>query len=170
MKQRQFFENCGVFGCSVQGSDAPKYALAGISALQHRGQENAGLASSYNGSFEVVKGVGLVKDVLDPESISRMRGNKAIAHTRYGTSWDISGEMVDHSQPAEALIPGRGILAVSHNGNIPIISPMRAFLENRGINTFRMNDSEMITAVIGAHLKDGLETLEAVRMSLTGYV
>ena len=167
---RQFFENCGVFGCSVQGYDAPNFALSGIAALQHRGQENAGLAASLNGSVEVVKGVGLVREVLDPERISQMKGNKAIAHTRYGTSWDISGEIVDHSQPVEAKISGRGVLTVSHNGNIPIISPMRSFLESRGINIFRMNDSEMITAVIATHLEDGLEIEEAVRISLTNYV
>ena len=106
-------EECGVF--AVYGHpEASNLAYLGLYALQHRGQESAGIASSDGRTTFLHRGMGHVADLFTPEVLGRLPGDHAIGHTRYSTAGD---SQVNNAQPLSVEC-NKGRIAVAHNGNI----------------------------------------------------
>ncbi|UDY34092.1 amidophosphoribosyltransferase [Dermatobacter hominis] len=107
-------EACGVFGVYAPGSPVAHLAYLGIYALQHRGQESAGIASSNGDHLTVVKEMGLVSNVFDDRTLAALDGDLAIGHTRYSTT---GSSMWKNSQPVFRDV-GQVQFALAHNGNL----------------------------------------------------
>ena len=105
---------CGVFGIRAPGRDVARVAFFGLFALQHRGQESAGIAVSDHGRLTVLRDMGLVTQVFDEQKLSGLHGDTAIGHTRYSTTGST------HWANAQPLIQrGHGrTVALGHNGNL----------------------------------------------------
>ena len=151
-------EECGVFGiyCNGSGVDAAEAAYYGLFALQHRGQESAGIAVSRKGRIECHKEMGLVSGRFC-DGLSALKGAAlAIGHVRYSTMGDSS---LVNAQPLIVDAP-RGALALAHNGNIINAKELRAELEAEGVSFETTIDSEIIAALIaqnsGGGLADGI--------------
>jgi len=132
---------CGVF--AVHGhKDAVLLTYYGLFALQHRGQESAGIAASSGGGapFRLHKGMGLVSQVFDPEHLESLKGTKAIGHVRYSTT---GSSTLLNSQPL-GVDTARGQLAVAHNGNLVNAAALRQELETRGSIFQTTVDSEIV--------------------------
>jgi amidophosphoribosyltransferase len=126
----------GVYG----HPEAAKLAYLGLYALQHRGQESAGIAATAGERLEVVKGMGLVQEIFNSEALARLRGHAAIGHTRYSTAGDSSPL---NAQPI-LIDCNKGHLALGHNGNLTNAREWRRRLEHRG-SIFQTNsDTEVI--------------------------
>ena len=138
-KQDRFHDECGVVG--VFGHpEAANLAYLGLYALQHRGQEGAGIVSSDGQLLMSHRGLGLVADVFDRDVMRRLAGDAAIAHNRYSTA---GRTLLKNTQPFVVEF-GRGGLAVSHNGNIVNAHELREQLENNGSIFQSSVDTEVI--------------------------
>jgi amidophosphoribosyltransferase len=105
---------CGVFGVRAPGRDVARLTYFGLYALQHRGQESAGIAVSEGGRLTALRDLGLVPQVFDEGNLSGLRGELAIGHTRYSTT---GGNAWENAQPL--LHHGRArTVALGHNGNL----------------------------------------------------
>ena len=107
-------EACGVFGIHAPGSDVARLTYFGLFALQHRGQESAGIAVSDAETLTVYKDLGLVAQVFDETTLAGLSGTIAVGHTRYSTT---GSSVWENSQPVYRQINSNGI-ALSHNGNL----------------------------------------------------
>jgi amidophosphoribosyltransferase len=134
---------CGVFGIRAPGRDVARLSYFGLFALQHRGQESAGIAVSERGRLTGLRDLGLVTQVFDEQKLSGLRGELAIAHTRYSTTgsnaWANAQPLIHHG-------PARTI-ALGHNGNLTNADELRDELGPRLDST---SDSEVIAAMIAA--------------------
>lgn len=108
-------EECGVFGVWAPGEDVAKLSYYGLHALQHRGQEAAGIAVSDGSRILVVKDLGLVSKVFDESSLSTLTGHIAIGHCRYSTT---GAPVWENAQPVFRTVASGGCLALGHNGNL----------------------------------------------------
>ncbi|MDP8930164.1 MAG: amidophosphoribosyltransferase [Actinomycetota bacterium] len=108
-------EECGVFGVLAPGEEVAKLTYYGLYALQHRGQESAGMAVSDGGQILVTKDMGLVSQVFRESTLAALEGNLAIGHVRYSTTGTSSWA---NAQPQFRETPGGGQLALCHNGNL----------------------------------------------------
>ena len=137
-------ESCGVFGVYAPGEDVARITFYGLYALQHRGQESAGIASANEGHLNVRTGMGLVSQVFTEEDLSYLPGHMAIGHTRYSTTGS--------SDPANAqpiVIEGPvGSLALGHNGNVVNAAGLRDDLKDQGIAFKTATDSEVIAQAL----------------------
>lgn len=141
-------EACGVFGvfdCAGERLDAARSAYFGLFALQHRGQQSAGIAVNYNGSIFLHRAEGLVVEVFDEMTLSVLKGSSAIGHVRYPAQ---GGEGLSCAQPM--LIKSKnGQLALAHNGTLTNAAELRGGLEEKGA-VFQSNaDSEIMLAMLG---------------------
>jgi amidophosphoribosyltransferase len=145
-----FHEECGVFG--VYGHpEAANLVYLGLYALQHRGQESAGIVSSNGKALISHRGMGLVADIFNSEVIARLEGTSAIGHNRYSTTGSTS---LKNCQPL-VVEYARGGLALAHNGNLVNFEELRERLEASGSIFQSSSDSELII-----HLIAGAHTLE----------
>lgn len=151
-------EACGVFGISGPDPDAARKAFFGLYALQHRGQEAAGIAVSDGASVHIHKSCGLVAQVFNEELIGTLTGNLAIGHTRYSTTGSSS---LRNAQPF--LIETRhGPLALAHNGNLVNAPELRQELLESGIGLTSSTDSEVMTLMLaGAPGESWMERISA---------
>ena len=142
-----FHEECGVFG--VFGHpEAANLAYLGMYALQHRGQESAGIVSSNGKSLISHRGMGLVADIFNSEVINRLEGTAAIGHNRYSTTGSTT---LKNCQPLVVEYAGGG-LALAHNGNLVNFAELRERLEANGSLFQSSSDSEVIIHLIaGSH-------------------
>jgi amidophosphoribosyltransferase len=132
---------CGVFGLRAPSRDVARLTYFGLYALQHRGQESAGIAVSENERLTAVRDLGLVAQVFDERSLSALRGEYAIGHTRYSTT---GGNAWANAQPL--LHHGRvRTVALGHNGNLVNATALRAEV---GKPLASSSDSEVIAALI----------------------
>jgi amidophosphoribosyltransferase len=139
-----FSDECGVFGVS-DSDDAANLAYLGLYALQHRGQESAGIASLDNdGKVHAEREMGYVADVFDEARLSRLPGRTAIGHVRYSTA---GASLLQNAQPI-VFATGRGPLALAHNGNLVNAREIRASLEQKGALFTTTSDSEMILHLV----------------------
>ncbi len=138
-----FSDECGVFGVS-DSDDAANLAYLGLYALQHRGQESAGIASLDDGKIHVEREMGYVADVFDEARLSRLPGRTAIGHVRYSTA---GASLLQNAQPI-VFATGRGPLALAHNGNLVNAREIRASLESSGAMFTTTSDSEMILHLV----------------------
>jgi amidophosphoribosyltransferase len=138
-----FRDECGVFGvCDSQ--DAANIAYLGLYALQHRGQESAGIATLEEGRILVEREMGYVADVFTEARLSRLPGRTAIGHVRYSTA---GASTLANAQPI-VFATGRGPLALAHNGNLVNARQIRGELERSGALFTTTSDSEVILHLV----------------------
>jgi amidophosphoribosyltransferase len=134
-------EACGVIGVYIPGQDVARTTFFGLFALQHRGQESAGIASSTGESVKLHARMGLISQVFREEDLADMHGHLAVGHTRYST---MGGSKQHNAQPLIADGP-RGRIAVGHNGNVINAPDLREELsEQWGITFDKSSDTEVI--------------------------
>ena len=130
---------CGVFG--IYGHpNAAELTYYGLYALQHRGQESAGIVSSDGKQFRVHKGMGVVSQIFNGDVLHNLVGTMAVGHTRYSTT---GSSHIRNAQPL-TVDCARGQIAIAHNGNLTNAAPLREELENRGAIFQTTVDSEVI--------------------------
>ena len=139
----RFHDHCGVFG--VYGHpEAANLTYLGLYALQHRGQESAGIAASTGSDLNVHRAMGEVEEIFSPSVLAKLPGSSAIGHTRYSTAGD---KALPNAQPI-MVDCGKGKIAVAHNGNLTNAGDWRRKLEHRG-SIFQTNsDTEVIVHLI----------------------
>jgi amidophosphoribosyltransferase len=156
-------EECGVF--AIYGHpEAGNLAYLGLYALQHRGQESAGIASSDGRKIHCVRKMGHVADIFTPDTLNQLPGELAIGHTRYSTTGDT---VLLNAQPLSVAC-NKGQIAVAHNGNITNASELRSELEREGSIFQATSDTEVILHLVArsrertlaAALRDALLQLE----------
>ena len=139
----RFHDECGVFG--VYGHpESANLTYLGLYALQHRGQESAGIVASTGTDLNMYKAMGEVEEIFQPNVLAKLKGPSAIGHTRYSTAGD---KALLNAQPI-MVDCGKGKIAVAHNGNLTNASEQRRRLEHRG-SIFQTNsDTEVIVHLI----------------------
>ena len=139
----KFHEECGVV--AIYGHpEAANLAYLGLYALQHRGQESAGMASSDGSQIHCIKQMGYVVDIFTPEVLAKLPGELAIGHTRYSTAGDT---VLTNAQPF-AVACNKGRIAVAHNGNITNAIELRRELEQQGSIFQASSDTEVILHLV----------------------
>lgn len=152
----QLNEKCGIFGVYGKGLDAARLTYFGLYALQHRGQESSGIASSDGKAIRLHKDMGLVAQVYNEENLRKLKGYMAVGQNRYAT---FGGSTPDHAQP---IANKNDIVTLVHNGNLPITKPLESFLLTNGIYTKGLNDSELMHMAIRYFLVKKLSLEEAL--------
>jgi amidophosphoribosyltransferase len=135
----KFHDECGVFGI-WNHPEAANVAYLGLYALQHRGQESAGIAATDGQSFHTEKAMGWVADVFGPERLRRLPGHRAIGHVRYSTA---GSSKLRNAQPITANT-ARGPIAIAHNGNLTNAEALRREMEREGAIFQSNSDTEVI--------------------------
>jgi len=160
LKLDKFHEECGVVAV-YSNPEAAKLTYLGLHALQHRGQESAGIVASNGARLHVEKGMGLVHDIFTAPVLSRLSGSLAIGHTRYSTTGDSA---LLNAQPIR-VESTKGLIAIAHNGNLVNLGNIRARLERDGAYFQTTSDSEIIVQLI-AHSRAG-SLVDAIADSLS---
>ena len=146
---------CGVFGIRSDERDVSRLAYFGLFALQHRGQESAGIAVSDEGRLTVVRDMGLVAQVFDEQQLQALPGEVAIGHTRYSTTganrWANAQPLIHHGRART--------IALGHNGNLVNVEELRTALLADDVKLDSGSDSELIAALIA---RDPASLAEAV--------
>jgi amidophosphoribosyltransferase len=156
---------CGIVGVHAPGQEAARLATLGLFALQHRGQESAGVAVSDGQQVMVYKDLGMVSQVLDERRLPSLRGHLAIAHCRYSTTGSTSWE---NSQPAYRRGPRRAV-AIGHNGNLVNTAELLELLPGGRRALQGSSDTELLTALLaGAEGDDLLDALLATLPKVHG--
>ncbi|AFY43537.1 amidophosphoribosyltransferase [Nostoc sp. PCC 7107] len=149
-------EACGVFGLYAPEQDVAKLTYFGLYALQHRGQESAGIATFEGTKVHLHKDMGLVSQVFNESILEELPGNLAVGHTRYSTTG--SSRKVN-AQPA--VVETRlGSLALAHNGNLVNTPQLRDELVKSNFNLVTTTDSEMIAFAIAEAVNNGADWLD----------
>src|SRR3989344_6087711 len=150
-------EKCAVFGIFGRGLNASRLAFFGLYALQHRGQESSGIATSDGKELRLHRKKGLVARAFREKDIDKLVVYMAIGHNRYSTS---KGTSVKHAQPT--LIADVG-LALAHNGDLPSTTALERFLTTCHIAHKSLSDSEMIAEALAIHMREGASLENAIR-------
>ena len=146
-------EECGV--AAIYGhAEASKLAYLSLYALQHRGQESAGIASSNGERLELHKAMGLVSDIFTADALARVPGSLAIGHTRYSTTGDSA---LLNAQPIRVEC-SKGQIALAHNGNITNAHEIRSHLERLGSIFQTTSDTEVVVHLIARSKEQTLES------------
>jgi len=136
-------EECGVFG--IWGNqDAAHLSYYGLHALQHRGQEGAGIVTTDGNQLQAVRGEGLVNDIFNEEKLRKVNGHAAIAHARYATA---GGKGIENVQPL-LFRSSTGSLAIAHNGNLVNANHLKQVLERSGSLFNSTSDTEVVVHLI----------------------
>ena len=151
---------CGVFGVWAPGEEVSKLTYFGLYALQHRGQESAGIATSDGERLLVYKDMGLVSQVFDERSLHSLQGHLAIGHARYSTTGASTWE---NAQPTLGDTAG-GTVALAHNGNLTNATELRALVRERygvqaagELSRGNTTDTALITALLAGNPDRSLE-------------
>ncbi len=140
---RELGEDCGVFG-AFGCPDAARKAYYGLYALQHRGQESAGIVASDGRAINSKKGLGLISEAIDYDDLAELPGHLAIGHVRYSTT---GGRRVQNIQPL-VIEYSHGIVAIAHNGNLTNARTLRGLYESRGSIFQTSTDSEVFVHLL----------------------
>ncbi|WP_114560397.1 amidophosphoribosyltransferase [Desertihabitans aurantiacus] len=159
---------CGVFGVWAPGEEVAKLTFFGLYALQHRGQESAGIAVSNGSQIMVFKDMGLVSQIFDESTLASLQGDVAIGHTRYSTT---GASVWNNAQPTFRPTATGG-LALGHNGNLTNTDELEAWLESRPnaqpvshkVTMDSSNDTSLVTALLATY--DDLTVEEAAMQVL----
>ncbi len=160
-------EECGVMGIYAPGRDnVPQMICFGLIALQHRGQESAGIAVSSGGHIHFHKEMGLVQEVFNDRNLAQLEGDIGIGHVRYSTTGE---SFVSNAQPLVVQYKG-GSIALGHNGNLINAGVLRDKLEEEGSIFQTSIDSEVIANLIARNYKLGfkdalIETVKQIKGS-----
>ena len=147
-------EKCGIFAAKTE--NAGRKAYYALMALQHRGQESAGI-SVWRNKIRTVKGRGLVSEVFRGGGLRQLRGRAAVGHVRYSTSGSLN-----EAQPLEVFCCGRSI-AVAHNGTLTNFLPLRREYERRGVKFRYSIDSELLGVSFLWHFRETGDEFEAMK-------
>lgn len=154
-------EECGVLGIFAPNEEVARMAFFGLYALQHRGQEAAGIAVADGQTISMHKGVGLVSHVFTPSIIADLKGHYAIGHTRYSTT---GSSLLRNAQPF-MIETMHGPLALAHNGNLINSAELRNELMKQGVGFSSSSDSEVMTMMLarngGATWEERIKTAMA---------
>src|SRR5215208_5701382 len=142
-------DECGVFGA---GHDVARLSYFALYALQHRGQESAGIATAQGGHIMAMRDQGLVNQVFDEQKLRALRGDMAVGHVRYSTTGANSWE---NSQPVWRA--DRREVALGHNGNLINAVELHGELRAAGVGFRSTSDSEIIAALLSTHEADSIE-------------
>ncbi len=142
---------CGVFGI-IGHSEAARLAYLGLYALQHRGQESCGIATTNLGAMFVERGMGEVADVFDGDRLDRLPGRAAIGHVRYSTA---GASNLANSQPVR-IESRRGSIALGHNGNLVNAGQLRVHLEQQGSIFTSSSDTEVLLHLLARSECEGI--------------
>ena len=152
-------DECGVFGVYAPGEDVARLTYFGLYALQHRGQESAGIATSNGDQILVFKDMGLVSQVFDEGALDSLTGHIAVGHTRYSTT---GASVWANAQPTLGPTP-YGTVALGHNGNLTNTDELLELLAERQGRAKRMDlfggkctDTQVVTALLGGDEHDTL--------------
>jgi amidophosphoribosyltransferase len=155
---------CGVFGVCAPGRDVARLTYFGLHALQHRGQESAGIAVSDAGRLTVLREMGLVTQVFSERKLAGLHGQLAIGHTRYSTTggvqWANAQPLVHHGRART--------IALGHNGNLTNTAQLREELHAEGTPLASSSDSEVIAALVASHPAPLGEAVAAAMARLEG--
>jgi amidophosphoribosyltransferase len=145
-EQAEAHEECGIFGIYAPGRDVARVTYFGLYALQHRGQEGAGIASCDGEAAYAHKGMGLIAQIFNEGNLRPLQGHLAIGHTRYSTT---GSSHIRNVQPylIETI---DGPLALAHNGNLTNAMQLRQQLLERGVGLSSTSDSEVIVQMLAA--------------------
>lgn len=161
-------DECGMFGIfNVNNHDTARLTYYGLYALQHRGQESAGIAVNNANEIFYHKDMGLVNQIFNDKVLNGLRGNIAIGHVRYSTT---GSSLRENSQPMVARYV-RGRLAIAHNGNLINATELRCELESKGALFQTTNDSEVVANLLVRECISGKPTeksLEEISEKLKG--
>jgi amidophosphoribosyltransferase len=155
-----FRDQCGLFGIFGH-REAARMAYLGLYALQHRGQESAGIATTDGSKLRIQKGMGLVNDIFTDECLDRLPGANAIGHVRYSTAGDT---VAANAQPI-LIDCHRGPIALGHNGNLVNAQVLRHELEAAGSIFQSSSDTEVILHLYARSHRDRLEDAIAASLS-----
>jgi amidophosphoribosyltransferase len=151
-QQPEIREECGVFGVWAPGEEVAKLTYFGLYALQHRGQEAAGIAVSDGSGVVVFKDLGLVAQVFDEPTLASLRGHLAIGHTRYSTT---GGSIWENAQPTIRATSAGTTIALAHNGNLVNTAELAQRVSEEGLDGDdglpATSDTALITALLAAH-------------------
>jgi amidophosphoribosyltransferase len=145
-------DECGVFGVYAPESDVARLAYFALYALQHRGQESAGIATAENGHIMTVRDLGLVSQVFDEAKLRALTGTMAVGHVRYSTTGSSAWE---NAQPIYRS-DFRDV-ALAHNGNLINAVELHSQMREDGISFRSTSDSEIIAALLSNHEADSIE-------------
>lgn len=162
----KFHDECGVVGIYAPNKkDICRDIYFGLHALQHRGQESAGVAVNKFGNIDYHKDMGLVQEVFADERVGRMQGDIAIGHVRYSTTGESHS---GNAQPLVVFYKG-GALALAHNGNLVNAKTLRDRMQDEGYLFQTSTDTEIIAALIARNMHDGtiggsiMKTLDIIK-------
>ncbi len=150
---KKFNEKCGIFGIYAPGKKVAKIIFYGLQALQHRGQESAGIAVSDGENILIFKDLGLVSQVFNEQNIAPLQGHIGIGHTRYSTS---GMNIWKNSQPLYRMFKNESF-AVVHNGNLINVKEIRNEQIKKGIRFETSVDTEVIASLIESSEKENIE-------------
>jgi amidophosphoribosyltransferase len=145
-------DECGVFGVYAPESDVARLAFFALYALQHRGQESAGIATCDDGHITALRDLGLVSQVFDETKLRALTGSVALGHVRYSTTGSSAWE---NAQPVYRS--DRHEVALAHNGNLINAVGLHSELRDRGVGFRSTSDSEIIAALLSTHEADTVE-------------
>ena len=156
-------EACGIFGVFArEDMDVARVMYYGLYALQHRGQESAGIATSAGGEITCKKGMGLVGEVFDHNSFEKLGGRMAIGHVRYSTTGD---SVPENAQPLVTRYAA-GKMALAHNGNLTNAGSLARELIDKGAVFQTSTDSEIIAFIIAKEYAAGSTIEEAITLAM----
>ncbi|MBC7253428.1 MAG: amidophosphoribosyltransferase [Actinobacteria bacterium] len=150
-------DHCGVFGICTREDDVAKLTYYALYALQHRGQESAGIAVSDGRETMMLKDMGMVSQVFSERDLQNLRGHMAIGHVRYSTT---GSSFWENSQPIH-VAGRRGSVYVAHNGNLVNTDQLREELREQGVRFRTTSDTEVIALLLARHPAEDI--VEAVR-------
>jgi len=153
-------EECGIFGVYAPGVDVARMTFFGLYALQHRGQESAGIAVAHEGEVRLRKRMGLVGQVFSEADLRHLSGDMAVGHTRYSTTGSTLAENAGPMAAESEL----GTVVVAHNGNIVNAMALHDELVTEGVRFQTSTDSEIMTRVIAR--VPGITIAEKLQRSL----
>ncbi|MGH2968138.1 MAG: amidophosphoribosyltransferase, partial [Solirubrobacteraceae bacterium] len=145
-------DECGVFGMFAPEHEVARLAYFALYALQHRGQESAGIAVSQGGHIMAMRDQGLVNQVFDEQKLRALQGDMAVGHVRYSTTGANSWE---NSQPVWRA--DRREVALAHNGNLINAVELHGELRESGVGFRSTSDSEVIAALLSTHGASSIE-------------
>lgn len=163
----KFKDECGVFGVySNSPIDVASMTYYGLYALQHRGQESAGIAVADGEKIDIHKGVGLITEAFKQDDLEKLKGHIAIGHVRYSTA---GGKGIENAQPILATSK-MGPIAMAHNGTLVNADVIKELLEDGGQIFHTSTDSEVISCLIARSAKKGfakavVDAMSAIRGS-----
>lgn len=163
MSIKEIHEECGVFGVYAPNEDVARLAYFGLHALQHRGQESAGITVSNGEMLLTYKNLGLVTQVFSDSDLDSLKGYLSIGHVRYSTT---GSTRIENAQPC-VIEDGKYSLAVAHNGNLLNTRELRESLSSEGYVFKSTSDTEAILYLIHKYFKLGFPIEESIARAMS---